>query len=158
MTIAAARAADPAGIYNIMDYGAKGDGMNPDTLAIRRAVDTCAAIGDGQVLCAVYVPVRLEGFVEADQRAGRTFHVAGERRGVGDVSNLVFANGWVARKNGEGLIYYGSPNTRNHVAKTTVDKLLDYCLHTSPDARRSKLCVVQRCELIAKNLRRRAKC
>lgn len=70
---------------------------------------------------------------------------------VGDVSNVVFANGWVARKNGDVLVYYGSSDTRTHVATTTVDKLLDYCLNTPPDARRSKLCVEQRSKLIEKN-------
>ena len=74
---------------------------------------------------------------------------------VGDVSNVVFANGWVARKNGDIFIYYGSSDTRTHVATTTVEKLLDYCENTPPDARRSKLCVDQRCELIARNLKRR---
>lgn len=76
----------------------------------------------------------------------------GEER-VGDVSNVLFATGWVARKDGEMFIYYGSSDARTHVATTTVEKLLDYCLNTPPDARRSKLCVDQRCELIAKNLR-----
>lgn len=71
---------------------------------------------------------------------------------VGDVSNVVFANGWVARKNGELLIYYGSSDTRTHVATTTVEKLLDYAKNTPPDAMRSKLCVDQRCEMIARNL------
>ncbi len=71
---------------------------------------------------------------------------------VGDVSNVVFANGWVARADGEVFIYYGSSDTHTHAATTTVEKLLDYCLNTPPDARRSKLCVDQRCELIAKNL------
>jgi 4-O-beta-D-mannosyl-D-glucose phosphorylase len=73
---------------------------------------------------------------------------------VGDVSNVAFANGWVARKNGDVFIYYGSSDTRTHVATTTVEKLLDYCLTTPPDAMRSKLCVEQRCKLIEKNLRR----
>jgi 4-O-beta-D-mannosyl-D-glucose phosphorylase len=73
---------------------------------------------------------------------------------IGDVSNVVFANGWIARENGEVFIYYGSSDTRTHVATTTVDKLLDYCRNTPPDARRSKLAVDQRCELIARNLRR----
>jgi len=72
---------------------------------------------------------------------------------VGDVSNVVFANGWVARKNGDLLIYYGSSDTRTHVAKTTVDKLLDYVKHTPPDAMRSKLCVEQRSALISGNLK-----
>jgi len=74
---------------------------------------------------------------------------------VGDVSNVVFANGWVARQNGDVFIYYGSSDTRTHVATTTVEKLLDYVTNTPPDARRSKLCVDQRCELIEKNLRRK---
>ena len=74
---------------------------------------------------------------------------------VGDVSNVVFANGWVARKNGDVFIYYGASDTRTHVATTTVEKLLDYCAHTPPDAMRSKNCVEQRCKLIEKNLRRR---
>lgn len=70
---------------------------------------------------------------------------------VGDVSNVVFSNGWVARENGELLIYYGSADTQTHVATTTVEKMLDYVKHTPPDARRSKLCVEQRSKLIAKN-------
>ncbi len=73
---------------------------------------------------------------------------------VGDVSNVVFANGWVARKNGDLFIYYGSSDTRTHVATTTVEKLLDYCENTPPDPGRSKLCVEQRCKLISKNLKR----
>jgi 4-O-beta-D-mannosyl-D-glucose phosphorylase len=76
---------------------------------------------------------------------------------VGDVSNVTFANGWVARKNGDVFIYYGSSDTRTHVATTTVEKLLDYCENTPPDAMRSKLCVQQRSKLIEKNLRLRRK-
>ncbi len=76
---------------------------------------------------------------------------------VGDVSNVVFANGWVARKNGDVFIYYGSSDTRTHVATTTVEKLLDYCENTPPDGMRSKVCVEQRCKLIEKNLRSRHK-
>jgi 4-O-beta-D-mannosyl-D-glucose phosphorylase len=71
---------------------------------------------------------------------------------VGDVSNVVFSNGWVARANREVFIYYGSSDTRTHVASTTVDKLLDYVLNTPEDGRRSKSCVEQRCQLIEKNL------
>jgi len=72
---------------------------------------------------------------------------------VGDVSNVVFANGWVARPNGDVFIYYGSSDTRTHVATSTVDQLLDYVINTPADPLRSKLCVDQRSELIAKNLR-----
>ena len=70
---------------------------------------------------------------------------------VGDVSNVLFSNGWVARDNGDLFVYYGSSDTRTHVATSTVEKLLDYVLNTPEDALRSKLCVEQRCALIRKN-------
>jgi len=72
---------------------------------------------------------------------------------VGDVSNVVFANGWVARENGDVFIYYGSSDTRTHVVTTTVERLLDYAMNTPEDPMRSSLCVAQRCRLIEKNLR-----
>jgi 4-O-beta-D-mannosyl-D-glucose phosphorylase len=76
----------------------------------------------------------------------------GEER-VGDVSNVVFCNGAVLRSTGEVLIYYGSSDTRTHVATSTVDRLLDYVLHTPEDPLRSAACVHQRMELINRNLR-----
>jgi 4-O-beta-D-mannosyl-D-glucose phosphorylase len=71
---------------------------------------------------------------------------------VGDVSNVAFSNGWVARQNGDVLIYYASADTRCHVATTTVDKLLDYCMNTPADALRSFACVEQRIAMIEDNL------
>lgn len=74
---------------------------------------------------------------------------------VGDVSNVLFANGWVARANGDVFIYYGSSDTRTHVATSTVERLLDYVSNTPEDGMRSSVCVAQRCKLIEKNLGRR---
>lgn len=71
---------------------------------------------------------------------------------VGDVSNVAFCNGMVARENGELLIYYASSDTRCHVARTTLAKLLDYVTNTPPDPLRSAACVQQRNELIRRNL------
>jgi len=71
---------------------------------------------------------------------------------IGDVSNVVFSNGWVARKGGEVFIYYGASDTRLNVATSTVEKLLDYVLHTPEDPLRSHACVQQRLALIQKNL------
>ena len=70
---------------------------------------------------------------------------------IGDVSNVLFANGWVARANGDVFIYYGSSDTRTHVATSTVEKLLDYVTNTPEDGMRSKICVEQRYRLIDKN-------
>lgn len=71
---------------------------------------------------------------------------------VGDVSNVVFTNGAIARENGDVYIYYASSDTRVHVAVTTIDKLLDYAFHTPKDPLRSVECVAQRCDLIRENL------
>lgn len=70
---------------------------------------------------------------------------------VGDVSNVVFSNGMVAKQDGELLIYYASSDTRLHVARTDVERMVDYCRNTPPDARRSYACVQQRLELIRRN-------
>ncbi|WP_339246152.1 glycosidase [Paenibacillus sp. FSL F4-0243] len=75
----------------------------------------------------------------------------GEER-VGDVSNVVFCNGVIARDNGEIYIYYASSDTRIHVATTTVDQMLDYVLNTPEDPLRSYACVEQRIALIDRNL------
>jgi 4-O-beta-D-mannosyl-D-glucose phosphorylase len=71
---------------------------------------------------------------------------------IGDVSNVVFSNGWIERGNGEVFLYYASSDTRLHVATSTVARLLDYVLNTPADPLRSHLCVEQRIALIAKNI------
>jgi len=75
----------------------------------------------------------------------------GEER-VGDVSNVVFCNGVITRESGEVYIYYASSDTRIHVATTTVDHLLDYCMNTPEDPLRSYACVQQRVQLVDRNL------
>lgn len=71
---------------------------------------------------------------------------------IGDVSNVVFTNGAIARENGDVYLYYASSDTRMHVATTTIDRLEDYLFSTPEDPLRSCDCVKQRCELIEKNL------
>lgn len=75
----------------------------------------------------------------------------GEER-VGDVSNVLFCNGMVAKENGDLYIYYASSDTRVHVATTTIDKMLDYVTNTPEDGYRSAVSVQQCCELISRNL------
>ncbi len=75
----------------------------------------------------------------------------GEER-VGDVSNVLFSNGWIKKDNGEVYIYYASSDTRMHVATTAVEKLVDYCLNTPADGYRTHTSVAALNKLIAKNL------
>lgn len=56
---------------------------------------------------------------------------------IGDVMNVLFANGWIADEDGKVFIYYASSDTRLHVATSTVDRLVDYCLNTPPDGLRT---------------------
>ncbi|MFG0770285.1 glycosidase [Vibrio plantisponsor] len=70
---------------------------------------------------------------------------------VGDVSNVVFSNGLIARENGEVFIYYASSDTRCHVLTTTVDQLVDYVVNTPSDPLTSAECVKQRIALIESN-------
>jgi len=83
--------------------------------------------------------------------AGYFLGPQGDER-VGDVSNVVFSNGWIATKTGDVYIYYGASDTRLNVITTTTEKLLDYVLNTPEDPLRSLACIEQRYALIRKNL------
>ncbi|PYS73527.1 MAG: glycosidase [Acidobacteria bacterium] len=97
-------------------------------------------------LCDLNEPRRM-----THQPGGYFLAPEGEER-VGDVSNVLFSSGWIAKDDGSVFIYYGSSDTRIHVAESTVDKLLDYVMNTPADPLRSFAAVEQRYELIKKNL------
>ena len=75
----------------------------------------------------------------------------GEER-IGDVSNVLFTNGWIADEDGTVFIYYASSDTRMHVATSTIDKLVDYCMNTPADGLSSSASVETLKKLIDKNL------
>lgn len=83
--------------------------------------------------------------------AGHLMAPMGEER-IGDVSNVLFSNGWIADDDGTVYLYYASSDTRMHVAVSSVEKLLDYCLSTAPDGMRSKTSVETLTAIISKNL------
>ena len=71
---------------------------------------------------------------------------------IGDVSNVTFSNGWVRNENDEVFIYYGSSDTRMHVATTTINKLIDYVMNTPEDGYTSAASVKTRSKMIKGNL------
>jgi 4-O-beta-D-mannosyl-D-glucose phosphorylase len=87
------------------------------------------------------------------KKPGGYFIAPEEQERTGDVSNVVFSNGWVALKDGTVFIYYGSSDTRMHVATSTIDRLLDYVKNTPEDGLRSSVCMEQRIKLITGNLK-----
>ncbi len=82
--------------------------------------------------------------------AGYLMAPEGEER-IGDVSNVLFSNGWIMDANGIVYIYYASSDTRMHVAVSSVERLLDYCLNTVSDGLRSAASVDNVLQLIGRN-------
>ena len=70
---------------------------------------------------------------------------------VGDVMNVAFANGWIKDEDGRVLIYYAVADTRLHVAVSSVDRLVDYCMNTPEDGLTTAASVETIKRLIAKN-------
>ncbi|MGG5485755.1 glycosidase [Gaetbulibacter jejuensis] len=86
------------------------------------------------------------------QPAGHFMGPQDEER-VGDVSNVLFVNGWIEDSDGTVYIYYASSDTRMHVATTTIEKLIDYCINTPKDTYTSAGSVQTIIDLIEKNKR-----
>ncbi len=70
---------------------------------------------------------------------------------LGDVSNVLFSNGWIADDDGTIYIYYASSDTRMHVAVSSVDRLTDYCMNTPVDGFRSAASVKTLNSIIDRN-------
>ena len=79
------------------------------------------------------------------------FMAPSEDERIGDVSNVLFSNGWIADEDGTVYIYYASSDTRMHVATSTIDRLLDYCLNTKPDRLKSTYSVDTLISIIENN-------
>ena len=84
------------------------------------------------------------------QPGGYFMAPVGEER-TGDVSNVLFSNGWIADEDGTVYIYYASSDTRMHVATSTIERLIDYCRHTSEDRLRSTTSVKSIYDIIEAN-------
>jgi len=82
---------------------------------------------------------------------GGYFLAPWEHERLGDLVSVVFSNGWVAREDGTVLIYYAACDTVLHVAVSTVERLVDYCLNTPEDGLSSAACVQQRIRLTQLN-------
>ena len=139
--------------YHTIKEVKNGEGPHPiktpqGWLHLAHGVRGCAA-GLRYVLY-LYMTALDEPWKLIAEPAGYFLAPQGEER-IGDVSNVLFTNGWVADEDGKVYIYYASSDTRMHVATSTVDKLVDYCLHTPADGLRSAASVATINELIDKN-------
>ena len=104
----------------------------------------------------VFVTDRDEAWRVTHEPAGYFLAPEGDER-IGDVSDVVFSNGWIVDDDGTVFIYYGSSDTRVHVATTSIERLLDYAKNTPADPLHSAAVVEQRYDLIRRNLELRGR-
>ena len=93
----------------------------------------------------------LEDPTKVIAKPGGFFLVPEGNEYIGDVMNVAFANGWIKDEDGKVFIYYASADTRMHVATSTVDRLVDYCMNTPEDGLTTSSSVETIKKLVAKN-------
>lgn len=143
--------------YHTVKEVKNGEGPHPiktphGWLHLAHGVRGCAA-GLRYVLY-MYMTELERPWVSIAEPSGMLMGPLGEER-VGDVSNVLFSNGWIADDDGRVFIYYASSDTRMHVATSTVDRLVDYCLNTPADGFTTGRSVQTLCRMIDKNLKKR---
>jgi len=139
--------------YHTIKELKNGEGPHPiktkeGWLHLAHGVRSCAA-GLRYVLY-VYLTDLNEPYKLIAEPAGHLLAPHGDER-IGDVSNVLFTNGWINDEDGTVYIYYASSDTRMHVAVSSIDRLLDYCLNTAPDGYRSATSVNTVRRIIDKN-------
>ncbi|MDR1369975.1 MAG: glycosidase, partial [Dysgonamonadaceae bacterium] len=139
--------------YHTIKEVKNGEGPHPirtdkGWLHLAHGVRTCAA---GLRYVLYLYMTSLEDPSELIAEPGGYFMApVGEER-IGDVSNVLFSNGWIVDDDGKVFIYYASSDTRMHVAVSSVDRLVDYCMNTPKDGLRSATSVQEIISLIDKN-------
>lgn len=131
------------------------NGMGPTPLKteagwlhVLHGVRYCAA-GFRYVLYAYLCDLE-KPWVVTHQPGGYLLAPEGEER-VGDVSNVLFANGMILGPDQVLYLYYASSDTRMHVASLPLDAMLDHLQNAPVEAYRSAASVAQRRDLIARN-------
>lgn len=142
--------------YHTVKEAKNGEGPAPiktpqGWLHIAHGVRNCAA--GLRYILYLYMTDLEKPWLQTAEPGGYFMAPQGEER-VGDVSNVLFTNGWIADDDGTVYIYYASCDTRMHVAVSTVDRLVDYCLNTPEDRLRTGLSVETLNQLIDKNQRK----
>ncbi len=140
--------------YHTIKESKNGEGPAPiktdkGWLHLAHGVRGCAA-GLRYVLY-LYMTSLEDPSVQIAEPAGYFLAPVDEER-IGDVSNVLFSNGWILDDDGTVFIYYASSDTRMHVATSTIEKLVDYCLNTPQDGLRSASSVQTLKKQIEKNL------
>ncbi len=109
------------------------------------------ATADGLRYVLYMYMTSLEDPTKVIVKPGGFFLVPEGNEYIGDVMNVAFANGWIKDEDGKVFIYYASADTRMHVATSSVERLVDYCMNTPEDGLTTSASVETIKKLIAKN-------
>lgn len=139
--------------YHTIKELKNGEGPHPIKTAkgwlhLAHGVRNCAA---GLRYVLYMYMTSLEDATKLIAQPGGYFMAPEENERIGDVSNVLFSNGWIADEDGTVYIYYASSDTRLHVAVSSIDQLTDYCFNTPVDGFRSAASVKTICDLVVKN-------
>ena len=139
--------------YHTIKEVKNGEGPHPiktpkGWLHLAHGVRACAA---GLRYVLYMYMTSLEDPSKVIAQPGGYFMAPVEEERTGDVSNVLFSNGWIADEDGTVYIYYASSDTRMHVATSTIERLTDYCLHTPEDKLRSTTSVENIYDIIEAN-------
>jgi 4-O-beta-D-mannosyl-D-glucose phosphorylase len=93
----------------------------------------------------------LEDLTKVTHLPGGYFMAPNYKETLGDVSNVLFCNGWIKDDDGKVFIYYASSDTRMHVAVSDINRLVDYVMNTPEDKFTSSGSVENILALIEKN-------
>jgi polygalacturonase len=96
-------------IYNVMSYGAKGDGKTNDAAAIQKAIDECSKSG-GRVLFPTGHVFMASPF---NLKSGIDFHVEAGAKVLANPDEKVYTNSAFRQNPGEGTIWIGGENVQN---------------------------------------------
>lgn len=117
-------------------------------LHLAHGVRTCAS---GLRYVLYLYMTALDNPTEVIAQPGGYFMAPMNEERIGDVSNVLFSNGWIADEEGTVYIYYASSDTRMHVATSSIERLIDYCRNTPEDGLRSASSVKNIYQLIEAN-------
>jgi polygalacturonase len=97
-------------IYNVMTYGAKGDGKTNDAPAIQKTIDECSKSGGGRVLFPTGHVFLASPF---NLKSGIDFHVEAGAKVLANPDEKVYTNSAFRQNPGEGTIWIGGENVQN---------------------------------------------